>query len=156
MLFNIAIPIFIFIVAAYFGYFLRKHIAGKKLKSAESEAEHILEEANKEVLNKRREVELEAKDYLYRMRQDFERETKDRKQEMFNLEKKLSLKEENVDRRIDLLEKKERDLDQRRDGLKKQEEGLRVKDSQLLALVAEEKERLQKISSLSAEEAKQI
>lgn len=156
MILNIVVLIFIALVCGYSGYFLRKYIAGKKLKSAELEAEHILEVAKKEVLDKRREAELEAKDLLHRMRQDFERETKDRKQETINLEKRLTQKEENIDRRLDLLEKKEKEIDARNDGLKKQEESLKLKDNQLHALVAEEKERLQKISSLSVEEAKQI
>ncbi|MDD5282013.1 MAG: ribonuclease Y [Candidatus Omnitrophica bacterium] len=156
MILNIVIIIFIALVATYSGYSLRKYVAEKKLKSAEAEAEHILEVANKEVLDKRREAELEAKDLLHRMRQDFEHETKDRKQEIVNLEKRLTQKEENIDRRLDLLEKKEKEIDARNDNLKKQEEALKSKDNQLHALVAEEKERLQKISSLSAEEAKQI
>jgi ribonucrease Y len=156
MILNIVVFIFITLAAAYSGYFLRKYIAEKKLKSAEVEAEHILEVAKKEVLDKRREAELEAKDLLYRMRQDFEREIKDRKFEIVNLEKRLTQKEENIDRRLDLLEKKEKEIDARNDNLKKQEESLKSKDNQLHALVAEEKERLQKISSLSAEEAKQI
>ena len=104
MILNIVILIVIAIAATYSGYFLRKHIAEKKLKSAEAEAEHILEVAKKEMLDKRREAELEAKDLLYRMRQDFERETKDRKQEITNLERRLTQKEENIDRRLDLLE----------------------------------------------------
>jgi len=156
MILNIVIIIFIALVATYSGYSLRKYVAEKKLKSAEAEAEHILEVANKEVLDKRREAELEAKDLLHRMRQDFEHETKDRRQEIVNLEKRLTQKEENIDRRLDLLEKKEKEIDARNDNLKKQEEALKSKDNQLHALVAEEKERLQKISSLSAEEAKQI
>jgi len=156
MVFNIVILIFVALVAVYSGYFLRKHIAGKKLKSAELEAGRILEVAKKEALDKRREAELEAKDLLYRLRQDFEREIKDRKLEIVNLEKRLTQKEENIDRRLDLLEKKEKEIDTRNDNLKKQEESLKLKDNQLHALVAEEKERLQKISSLSAEEAKQI
>ena len=156
MILNIVIPIFAALVAVYCGYFLRKHIAEKRVKSAELQAEHILEAAKKDVLNKRREAELEAKDLLFRMRQDFEREIKDRKLEIVNLEKRLTQKDENIDRRIDLVEKKEKELELRNDQLKKQEESLKSKESQLQALVAEEKERLQKISSLSAEEAKQI
>ena len=113
-------------------------------------------QAKKEALDKRREVELEAKDLLYRMRQDFERETKDRRQEISNLEKRLTQKEENIDRRLDLLEKKEKEIEARNENIKRQEEGIKAKDNQLHALIAEEKERLQKISSLSAEEAKQI
>jgi ribonuclease Y len=156
MILNIGVPIFVALVAAYCGYFLRKYIAEKRIKSAELQAEHILEQAKKDVLDKRREAELEAKDLLYRMRQDFEREIKDRKLEIVNLEKRLTQKEENIDRRIDLVEKKKKEIELRNDNLKKHEDVLKSKESQLHALVAEEKERLQKISSLSAEEAKQI
>jgi ribonuclease Y len=152
------ILIFIPIVlgAIYLGYFLRRYTAEKKLQNAELQAQHILEQAKKEAQDKRREGELEAKDLLYRMRQDFERETKDRRQEINNLEKRLSQKEENIDRRLDLLEKKEKEIDLRGENIKKQEDLLKAKENQLHLLIAEEKERLQKISSLSAEEAKQI
>ncbi|MBN2831071.1 MAG: ribonuclease Y [Candidatus Omnitrophica bacterium] len=143
-------------VAGALGYVFRKHIAEKKIQDAESKAQHILESARKEALDKRREAELEAKDLLYRIRQDFERETKERRLEISNMEKRLAQKEENIDRRLDLLEKKEKDLDLKHEGIKRQEEGLKLKDNQLHLLIAEEKERLQKISSLSAKEAKQI
>ena len=103
-------PIFVGLVAVYCGYFLRRYIAEKRIKNAELQAEHILEVAKKDVLDKRREAELEAKDLLYRMRQDFEREIKDRKLEIVNLEKRLTQKEENIDRRIDWLKKKKKRL----------------------------------------------
>ncbi|MFA6217497.1 MAG: ribonuclease Y [Candidatus Omnitrophota bacterium] len=156
MLMNIIIFIVIASGAAFLGYFLRRYVAEKKIQDAETTAKHILEQAKKEVEDRRRGAELEAKDLLYRMRQDFEKETKDRRQEIFNLEKRLTQKEENIDRRLDLLEKKEREIEQRQDGVKRQEEGVKAKDTQLHMLIAEEKERLQKISSLSVEEARQI
>ena len=155
-MFNIIIPIGAALLSLAAGYLFRKHVAEKRIQSAEKEAQHIMELAKKEAQDKRRESELEAKDLLYRMRQDFERESKDRKQEIFNSEKRLAQKEENIDRRLDLLEKKEREIESKYDGIRKQEEGLKAKDAQLVSLIAEEKERLQKISSLSAEEAKQI
>lgn len=138
------------------GYLLRKYVAQKKVQDAETQAKNILEQAKKEVQDKKREVELESKDLLYRLRQDFERSTQDRRQEITNLEKRLGQKEENIDRRLDLLEGKEKEINQKHDNLRRQEESLKAKDAQLNSLVAEEKERLQKISSLSAEEAKQI
>ncbi len=153
---NIIIFGAIALIAACLGYFLRKYLAEKKIKNAEAQAQHILEQAKKEAQDRRREVELEAKDLLYRMRQDFDRETKDRRQEMFNLERRLAQKEENIDRRLELLEKKEKEIEARHENIRKQEESLKVKEGQLHSLIAEEKERLQKISSLSAEEAKQI
>jgi ribonuclease Y len=153
---NIIIFMGIALIAAFSGYFFRKYLAEKKIQAAEIQAQHILEQAKKETQDRRREVELEAKDLLYRMRQDFERETKDRRQEISNLEKRLGQKEENIDRRLDLLEKKEKEIDVKYENIKKQEDLLKAKDNQLHLLISEEKERLQKISSLSAEEAKQI
>ncbi|MCX5706587.1 MAG: ribonuclease Y [Candidatus Omnitrophica bacterium] len=156
MLASILISIVVALAATFAGYYLRKHIAEKKIQDAEAQALHIIEQARKEAQDKRREVELEAKDLLYRIRQDFERETKDRRLEISNLEKRLIQKEENIDRRLDLLEKKEKEIDSKHENIKKQEEALKGKENQLHALIAEEKERLQKIASLSAEEAKQI
>ncbi|MDD5435783.1 MAG: ribonuclease Y [Nitrospira sp.] len=153
---NIIVFVAIAICATLAGYLLRKQVAEKKVQDAEAKAKYILEQANKEVVDKRREAELESKDLLYRMRQDFEKSTQDRRNEIANSEKRLSQKEENIERRLDLMEKKEKDLDQKFDNARKQEESLKVKEGQLQALFAEEKERLQKISNLSAEEAKQI
>lgn len=153
---NIIMFLAVALIAGITGYFTRKHIAGKKLKDAETQAKYILEQASKEAQDKRKEAELEAKDLLYRMRQDFEHQTQDKRQDIANSEKRLAQKEENIDRRLDLLEKKEKEMEAKFDNIHKQEEALKVKEGNLNSLVAEEKERLQKISSLSAEEAKQI
>ncbi len=153
---NIIIFLGVALVSVFLGYFYRRYIAEKKTGDAETKARQILEQAKKEAQDKHREAELEAKDLLYRMRQDFERQTQDRRQEISNLEKRLSQKEENIDRRLGLLEVKERDIESKHNNIQKQEEAIKAKDNQLHLLIAEEKERLQKISSLSAEEAKQI
>jgi len=146
----------IFLVSVPIGYLLRKHIAEQKTKDAEAKAKQIIEQANKEFQDKKREAELEAKDLLYRMRQDFEKQTQERRQEISALEKRLAQKEENIDRRLNLLETREKDMESRQKNLQKQEETFKTKELHLQSLVAEEKDRLQKIASLSAEEAKQI
>lgn len=153
---NIIVFLVTGVIAAFLGYFLRKYIAEKKIEDAEAKARHILEQAKKEIEGIHRNAELEAKDLLYRMRQDFDQETKDRRQEMSNLEKRLSQKEENIDRRLNLLETKEKELNVRQDNIKKFEDAIKAKDVHLHNLIAEEKERLQKMASLSVEEAKQI
>ncbi|MFA4842444.1 MAG: ribonuclease Y [Candidatus Omnitrophota bacterium] len=153
---TIIIFIVIALVATAAGYLFRRYVAEKKVQDAEAKAKAILEQAKKEAQDRHREAELEAKDLMYRMRQDFERETKDRRLEIANMEKRLAQKEENIDRRLGLLETKEKEIEARSENVKKQEDAFKAKDAQLHALIAEEKERLQKISSLSAEEAKQI
>jgi ribonuclease Y len=153
---NIIVFVVVAAIATAAGYLFRRHVAEKKIQDAETKAKLILEQAKKEAQDSRREVELEAKDLMCRMRQDFERETKDRRQEIANSEKRLTQKEENIDRRLGLLEGKEKEIDAKLENVKKQEEALRAKDVHLHSLIAEEKERLQKIASLSAEEAKHI
>ena len=156
MLNNIIMFIVVAIAALGTGYALRKYVARKKIQDAETQVGQILEQAKKDAQDRRREAELEAKDLMYRMRQDFERETKERRLEITNSERRLAQKEENIDRRLDLLEKKEKEIDVKLEAVRKQEEAFKAKENQLQLLIAEEKERLQKISSLSAEEAKQI
>ncbi|MBU0549350.1 MAG: ribonuclease Y [Candidatus Omnitrophica bacterium] len=138
------------------GYLLRRFFAEKKIQDAEEKAHFILDKANRESQDKRREIELESKDLMFRLRQDFENETKERRRELTDLEKRFNQKEINLDRRLELLEKKEKELELKSAALGRQEEGLKAKENQLYGLIAEEKERLQKISSLSPEEAKQI
>ena len=53
MLITAIVSIVVAFVAAAIGYVLRKHVAEKKIQDAESQAEHILEQARKEALDKR-------------------------------------------------------------------------------------------------------
>lgn len=144
------------LLSVYLGYLLRRYIAERKIQMAEAKVKNILEQAKKESEERRREAELEAKELLYRMRSDFERQTQQRRQEISDLEKRLAQKEENIDRRLYLLEKKEKEIELKHETIRKQEGFIKTKENQLNLLIAEEKQRLQKISSLSAEEAKQI
>ena len=138
------------------GYLLRRYLAERKIQDAEAKAQFILEKANKEIQDRRREIKLEEKDLMFRLRQDFENGTKQRRQELADLEKRFTQKEINLDRRLELLEKKEKDFETKALAFRHQEESLKAKENQLFKLITEEKERLQKISSLSPGEAKQI
>jgi ribonuclease Y len=138
------------------GYFLRGFFVGKKLKDSEEKARRLLESASKQAEIGKKDLDLQGKDLAIKLRQDFERETKQRRDEITETEKRLLLKEENIEKRVDLLEKKEKDISARLTVLQEKEEGV-VKQSQELArLVEEEKARLQKIASLSEEDAKKL
>ncbi len=140
----------------FFGYLARKAMAERKIKRAERVARDILEGAKKEAENRRREAELEVKDQLYKARIEFEKETKDRRQELLSLEKRLSQKEESLDRKVDILEKKEDQVQQRERQIFSREKGIEERKKQMDSLLAEERDRLQKISGLTAEEAKRL
>ena len=144
---TIILFIIIAIVCLGGGYFLRKYLAEKKIQDAEAKAKFVLDKANKEISDRRREMELEAKDLMFRLRRDFENETKERRQELAELEKRFSQREINLDRRLELLERKEKEFESRAVTLNRQAENIKLKENQLLSLISEEKERLQKISS---------
>ena len=153
---TIFIYIIVALVSTSLGYALNKVLSGKKIQNASQKASQILEQTKKEVENLKKEAELEGKDMILRLRQDFEAKTQGRREELIALEKRLSLKEDNVDRRMALLEKKEKELDAKYDALRINEDALKAKDKQLAALISEEKERLQKIANLTIEEARRV
>jgi ribonuclease Y len=147
---------FFFIIAFLLGYSLRWYFAGKRLKEAEDKASRVIDDAKKEAENSKKDVEIHGKDLMLKLRQDFERETKERREELLATEKRITLKEENLEKRLDLLDKKEKDLNGRLAGLHENELKVKDKTDELLKLIAEEKQRLQHISSMTEEDAKRL
>ena len=142
------------IAVSFLFLLFRKSLGQQKLKNATLQAKAIIDEAQKNAEGIRKEADLNAKDLLFKTRQDFEKETRERREEIANLEKRMSQREANLDRRVDLMEKKERELEDKAKNLKTQEDGLKAKNDELSRVLAEEKERLHKISNMSPEEAK--
>ncbi len=142
--------------SCYAGFIIANYLAKRKLNITREKTQQILEEAKADAEKIRKEAQLEAKDLLYRLRVDFENETKERKQELINMEKRMLQKEENLDRRVELLERKEKELEGKQNNIKNLENNLVSKEKHLDSLVAEEKERLQRISSLSPTQAREL
>jgi len=151
-----AVEVLIFILTFFAGYFIRKFFSERHLRETEDRASKLLEESKKELENKKKELELESKDLKFRLRSDFERETKDKRQELSSLEKRLVQKEENIDRKVDILDKKEKDISKREGMLVDKEKSIESRQDELSKLLIEEKQKLQRISGLSVEEAKKL
>lgn len=144
------------VVTFFVGYFARKFFAERKVKKAEAEAKAIVEEAKKEAESRHREIKLELKDQLYKMRQNFDRETKDRREELANIERKVHQREGNMERKLEILDKKEREIQSRERSLIDREKKSQGKEAELDRILAEERTKLQKISGLTVEEAKRL
>ncbi len=138
------------------GYFIRKYAAERKVKLAEAHVKEILRAAGKEAESIHREAKLEAKDLLYRTRIEFEKETKETRQQLAVSEKRLLQKEENIDRKVDILDKKERGVQLRERNITSREKQLEDKNNELNRLIEEEKQRLQRVSGLTAQAARNI
>jgi ribonucrease Y len=138
------------------GYIIKQLFSAKKIRSSESLAARIVEEAKKESETIKKESLLQAKENLLKMRGDFDRETKDRKTELDGLEKRIRSKEENLDKRIDQLAQKETNIEGREKSLTTREGAIEEKHRKLDETLAEQKEKLEKIAGISSEEAKKI
>jgi len=144
------------VVFVALGYFIRKIHAKSRLKNAEDKAAKTIEQAKVEADKIKHGAELQAKDTLLRLRGEFEKETKDRRGELIVLEKRLLQKEENIDRKVDVIDRKEKDIGARDHAIAEKEKGLNLKEKDLDRLLQEEKDKLQNISGMTREEAKQL
>jgi len=150
--------LFVVIAAAAFGggFGLRLLLSRRSLSSAELKSKQLLEEASRNAEGIAKQAQLEAKEHLQALRQEFEDKTKERRNELTQLEKRLHQREELLDRKLDLLDHKERDLTDRDKQFTVREQSLKTKDEQLAQLIADEKEKLKTIASLSTDQAKQL
>lgn len=125
----------------------RKKIAESVLGSAEEQAKSIVAEAHKTADAKKRELLLEAKEENQRLRADFDKEVKERRNELSRQERRNNQKEENLDKKADNLEQKEQQLNNKLKQLdKKEEEIAEIKQKQTAEL--------ERISGMTSEDAK--
>ena len=133
--------------------FRSSRIEGKE-KAAEKEAVRIVQDARHRGDNLIKEAELEAKDSLLKLKSDFESDTKETRSELKKSEIRLIQKEENLDRKLEQFERREKDLSKRERKITKKTDRLDRKEKEYNDLIELQKQQLEKISGLTAKEAK--
>jgi ribonuclease Y len=156
MLLTVSLSLVAVLLGIAVGFIMHKKVAEKNISSAEAQAKLILENAEKEIENKRRELTMEAKDKLYKERTEFEEQTRNRRTEQQTNEKRLIQKEEILDRRMESLDLRDRELLSREDTLKKNQGEMQQKQVKLDSAINEQRAKLEKISGLTAEAAKKL
>ncbi|MCW8823677.1 MAG: Rnase Y domain-containing protein, partial [Ignavibacteriaceae bacterium] len=146
----------VIIVFFYLGWMMNSRIGKKSISTAEEQAKKILEDADKEAKNVKREKLLEVKDEWYKKKTEFDKEVQQKRQKLNALEKQLSLREENSEKKFDLVLQKERENKKFEQELNEQRKLLEKKLEELSRLEKEQNIKLEKISGLSSEEAKKI
>ncbi len=142
-----AIVIVVGFLSFYGGIAFRKKIAEKTIKSAEVEAKRLIDEAEKTAETKKKEALLEAKEESLIIKNENERELRERRNDLQRLEKRVLQKEEHLDNKMEALDKKDELLNDKI----KQNENIRA---EIENIKVQQLDELQKISSLTTEEAK--
>ncbi|KKL84815.1 hypothetical protein LCGC14_1960970, partial [marine sediment metagenome] len=127
------------------GALLQQRITQRRIAASERSAARILNEAER----RQKDIILEAKEESLRFRQQTEAELKERRKDVQRLERRLIQKEENLDRKLDSLEQRQRNLQNKEGQLENAKNELRELEEQ-------HKQELERISSLTAGEAKEI
>lgn len=144
------------IVGAVVGYFVRKSIAEAKIAGANSAAEQILEDAKRDAEASKKEALLEAKDEIHKLRTDAEQEVRERRNELQKQENRLLQKEENLDRKDESLDKREVMLEKKEGSLNERQQHIEEMESKVDEIVRKQQSELERISSLTRDEAKAI
>ena len=147
-------------LGAFVGYTIYKKNTEKKvgkanervrkiIGDAESEAGQIRAEAQAESKRALKEALLEAKEQDLKLRNDFERETKEKKAEIQKMEQRITQKEDALDKKTEALEEQKNDLLKQEAEIKKLQEKI---SSQHELMIQE----LEKVAQLTREEAKKL
>jgi len=143
-------------VVFYLGWIINSKIGKNSIESAKAQSQRMLEDAEKEVKNLKREKLLEVKDEWYKKKVEFDTEANQRKQKLQNAEKQLQTREESVDKKLEIVVEKEKDLKKLEKINLEKEELIKAKEKELENLIHEQNVRLEKTAGLTTEEAKKM
>ncbi|MBN2279786.1 MAG: ribonuclease Y [Candidatus Marinimicrobia bacterium] len=125
----------------------------QKLKRAKLTAADVIENAQKESNNIRREIKLEAKDEAIKIRDRAENEAREILKEVRNMEKKLEKRELYLDRKMEVADKRAEELELKEKKLNDYNGELEEKKVEIEVIKEQQLEKLEKIAGLSSEEA---
>ena len=130
------------------GIAYRKKVAEREIGSAEAEATRLSNEAIRSGESRKKEMLLEAKDEIHKLRTEHDKEVKERRAELSKQERRLEQKETTLDKKTEAFERKEEELAKK---------VAKVAETQTKAdeLVKAQLTKLEEISGLTQEQAKQ-
>jgi len=131
------------------GYIYRKNVGEKTIGSAEQKAKNLILDAEKKAEAIEKEKLNDARDEARRIRTDAERDVKERRNEVKNAERRIAQKEESIDRKLENIEKKE-------EKITRQQQEIAQKKEEIDSFLEKKIQELEKVSGLTADEAKQI
>ena len=142
------------VIGGLIGYLVRKISVDKKVGKTEQVVSKMLEDAQTECRTIKKEAVLEAKEQDLKLRNEFERDTKEKKIEIQRMEQRLLQREENLDKKEESLQKKTENLERQQlalQGKEKDVEILQDKISKQHEIMVSE---LEKVSQMTKEQAK--
>ena len=156
LVFMIGALVVITLLFFYLGWLLNSKVGKRSISTAEEKAKQILNDADKEANNLKREKLLEVKDEWYKKKSEFDKEVVNKRNKFSTLEKQFSSREENIEKKFDLVLKKEKEAKDFEKQLQNQKVEIEKRIETIKKLENEQNEKLEKIAGLSKDEAKSM
>jgi ribonuclease Y len=156
LLLFIPIVIILSVLAGYLGWVLNSKSGRNSLAIADEKSKQIIADAQKDSNNLKREKLLEVKDEWYKKKVEFDGEVNQKRQKISALEKQLITREENIEKKFDVVIKKEKENKQFEHEILELKKTIDSKLLEIQKIEAEQNDKLEKISGLSSEEAKRM
>jgi ribonuclease Y len=152
----IPMVIVLVVIFFYFGWWFNSRIGKKSMVSSEERAKQLIADAQKDVNNLKREKLLEVKDEWYKKKVEFDNEVNQKRQKLSHLEKQLITREENIEKKFDVVIKKEKENKQFEKDLLDLKKSVELRVAEVAKLEKEQNLKLEKISGLTSDEAKNM
>lgn len=145
------------LVGGFFvGYIVNQKKTDKRLGDVETRTKKMISDASLECKTLKKEAILEAKEQELQLRNEFERETREKKSELAKLEQRLAQREEIFDKKEEALlkqtniqEQQKRELEKHEQEIKKTQEKINHQHELMI-------QELEKVAQLTRDEAKKL
>ncbi|MEE2775295.1 MAG: ribonuclease Y [Acidobacteriota bacterium] len=142
------------LVAPLIWLFFTRRAAHKNTEDARERAHRVVANAEREAETKLREADLAAKEKLLEARSEFEKIAGQRRLELDGQERELAKREDEFSRQQVTLHKDLEELARRDEGTRLLEARIERREGELAELLQEERGRLEQVSGLTAQQAK--
>ncbi|GAB4286504.1 MAG: ribonuclease Y [Coriobacteriia bacterium] len=137
------------LLGALIGFAVHRFVVADKINRSRESAERLIAEAKKDAETTKKEMLLEAKDEIFRLKAAADEEMKERRKELTTLETRLMQREESLERRAESLDKRDHQLASQSGQVAKRER-------ELEEAIAEEKARLESLAGMSTDQARTV
>ena len=145
-----------FVFGLLFGWLACDKIRRGKISTTQETTRKIIAAAQQEAEALKKTAILEAKDEWRRERIPLEKELENSRRSLRNLETRLQEREQQLDRKVDLLESKERSLIKGEQEQENRETEIAAQETRATEMVQQQSRRLEEIAALSQTEARRM
>ena len=149
-----AIAAIIGIIGLIIGYIVCNILNRKSGKAASVLADNLMKQADREATRILKEAEVTAKDEHIKIREDFEKSTKETRVELSRSENQLKDREVDIDRKMDLMQMRTESVDKRELSCLDHENKVKRKSASLDEMIKKEVIQLEAIGAMTRDQAR--